>query len=439
MPKIFVSYSRSDKAKVKTLIPLLREDYGLDNVWWDENFYGGQVWLEEILQQIAQCDVFVYLMSPRSLGSPYCQAELEEARRLRKPILPVKLRRDTSVPDILAKMQYINLAGVVNRATIAPLRRSINEHASHPPSALPPLTPTPVSMPQIPPREPRNLWVDYGVQIVIGIIVTVIGGLILAMMIQQLSQNAAATLTTITTPDPLALARIPVTHNADWTPVTQDFNGVTMVLVPAGCFMMGSNDGGEDEQPVHEQCIEAPFWIDRTEVTNEAFDSTVADCTWWSSEAEQPRICITWFDARDYCASRGARLPTEREWEYAARGPNNLIYPWGNTWNENNAVWNGNSNGGAANVGSRPSAASWVGALDMSGNLWEWTSTIYEPYPYVATDRREDDTGYRTDIRRVLRGGSFYGSTDDLRAPTRIRYFPINVLDVIGVRYALSP
>jgi hypothetical protein len=133
MAQIFISYSRSDKPKVKKLVSLLREDYGLDKVWWDENFYGGQVWWHEITEQIASCHIFIYMMSPHSLGSPYCQAELEEARRLRKHILPVKIRQQTQVPEILARLQFVNLTDRVNYATIAPLRRSINEYMNRPP------------------------------------------------------------------------------------------------------------------------------------------------------------------------------------------------------------------------------------------------------------------------------------------------------------------
>jgi formylglycine-generating enzyme required for sulfatase activity len=233
---------------------------------------------------------------------------------------------------------------------------------------------------------------------------------------------------------------VPITRNADWTPVTQNFDGVPMVLVPAGCFMMGSNDGQDDEQPVHEQCFEEPFWIDETEVTQADFErrgGQKANPNRFDGD-QRPVERITWFEARDFCAQRGARLPTEREWEYAARGPDNLVYPWGSTWNENNAVFSGNSNNQTANVGSRPVGASWVGAVDMSGNVWEWTSTLYEPYPYLATDGREDDTGDRTDVRRVLRGGSFVNTSFDLRAPSRLGLAPNFVSEDFGFRCARS-
>ncbi|PJF27076.1 MAG: hypothetical protein CUN52_15015, partial [Phototrophicales bacterium] len=170
-----------------------------------------------------------------------------------------------------------------------------------------------------------------------------------------------------------------ITTNEQWTPVEQEFDGVVMVLVPKGCFMMGSDDGDSDEQPVHEQCFDEPFWIDKYEVTQAQFaqfGGRKANPNYFKGD-DLPIERITWFEARDYCEQRrGGRLPTEREWEYAARGPKNLIYPWGNEFMANNVVYDGNSNSGTAPVGSREGGISWVGAMDMSGNVWEWVSSL---------------------------------------------------------------
>lgn len=242
------------------------------------------------------------------------------------------------------------------------------------------------------------------------------------------------------TPSPTA-TNTRVLRNADWTPVERNFNGVVMVFVPAGCFMMGSTeqqaayassltansqrymDLFRSEQPSRQQCFDNPFWIDKYEVTNVQYGST--GCTQWSSEPNQPRNCINWFDAQNYCESREARLPTESEWEYAARGPDGLIYPWGNTYNVDLVIsvddptYGNNGSNLTAPVGSRLGGMSWVGALDMSGNLNEWTGSLYEPYPYTSTDGREADTGIRTDIVRAVRGGSYDLGSAWQRASTR--------------------
>jgi formylglycine-generating enzyme required for sulfatase activity len=233
----------------------------------------------------------------------------------------------------------------------------------------------------------------------------------------------------------LELARAGVSSNDQWEPYIQQFGGTEMVLVPAGCFMMGSEDRPDNESPMHEQCFNKPFWIDRYEVTNAEFGST--GCETYSSEPEQPRNCVTWFEARDYCAGRDARLPTEHEWEYAARGPDSLVYPWGNTYDAALVISEDDPTYGdteTAPVGSRPDGASWVGAMDMSGNVWERVSTIYGvddgdynfsgdgefvyEYPYDAGDGRERDSDERTNVR-VLRGGSSFTRASVLRAAYR--------------------
>jgi formylglycine-generating enzyme required for sulfatase activity len=106
-----------------------------------------------------------------------------------------------------------------------------------------------------------------------------------------------------------------------------------MALVPAGCFPMGSNDGDFDEQPVHQICFDTPFWIDVTEVTNGQFAALSGQAERSSNwtDADRPRETVTWVEADAFCRLRGARLPTEAEWEYAAREPDGLVYPWGNT------------------------------------------------------------------------------------------------------------
>lgn len=223
-----------------------------------------------------------------------------------------------------------------------------------------------------------------------------------------------------------------VTSNDEWTPYMQEFDSAEMMLVPEGCFTIGSTTEQSDEQNGNEVCLES-FWIDKYEVTNDQYRSI--GCRNFSSEAEQPRNCISWFEANDFCESRNMRLPNEAEWEFAARGPDALIYPWGNDFESNNVIYFSNSNGQSATVGSRPDGVSWVGAMDMSGNIWEWTNTIYMDYPYNADDGREDNTtDENMNAHRVLRGGSYNDSS--LRSSDRFRNFPLNQLNYFGFRCA---
>jgi formylglycine-generating enzyme required for sulfatase activity len=224
--------------------------------------------------------------------------------------------------------------------------------------------------------------------------------------------------TACTPPAPTATPTpTPITANADWTPVIQTFDEVEMVQVPVGCFTMGHEDGRRDERPETEICFSAPFWIDRYEVTNAQYGSQGN-----FAGDNRPRENLTWFEARDFCVARGARLPTEAEWEYAGRGPDSLLYPWGNELVDDNLVFDRNSNNETAEVGSRPLGVSWVGAFDLAGNVQEWVSSIHERYPYDASDGREDMSD--TTSQRVYR--SSINSYVDFGAslPARFRAAP---------------
>lgn len=207
----------------------------------------------------------------------------------------------------------------------------------------------------------------------------------------------------------------------------QYFNDVAMVEVPAGCFLMGSEL--VNAKPVHMQCFEDPFWIDQYEVSREQYAGCVQAGVCediapnpYSSRNAQPINNIRWNQARDFCEWRGARLPTEAEWEYAARGPESFIYPWGDEFEEDNLIFARNHRTETGDTGGREVGASWVGAEDMSGNVWEWVSTLFGEinrednalhefsYPYDDDDGRENLELMLYAVR-VRRGGGF----DELR------------------------
>lgn len=262
---------------------------------------------------------------------------------------------------------------------------------------------------------------------------------------------------------------------------------MVMVYVPAGTFLMGSSDDQLDEamrecrymhsgerdcnrayylqeQPEHRVTLSA-FWIDQTEVTNEQFciflnkngNQTENGTKWLESGAgsrgivygkievvdgrfrpqagfeNHPVIEVSWYGAKAYCSWAGGRLPTEAEWEYAARGPKGFVYPWGNTFdgtklnyrdssfafegfeqdatfNDGNPLW--------TRIGSYSGGASWCRALDMAGTVWEWVSDWWSADSY-AHSVAKNPTGPNTGTLKIGRGGSWYDPRWHVRAAYR--------------------
>ncbi len=268
---------------------------------------------------------------------------------------------------------------------------------------------------------------------------------------------------------------------------TRSLDGAEMVAVPAGSFEMGTSDAEwpavlatckasglncqpswvSNEQPTHTVTLSA-FWIDRTEVTAASFaeflnargvnspegtpyvNLNVADVPITSTFAsgqrqylaktgleDDPVVRVYQSGADAYCQWAGARLPTEAEWEYAARGREDLLYPWGNEFNGTILNYWSTSDGyrATAPVDSYPEGASWVGAVDMAGNAAEWVADWFAPYTAApVTDPQSPASGEL----RVVRGGSAYQSPFDVRSAARGAINPGDTNGGVGFRCAKS-
>lgn len=213
-------------------------------------------------------------------------------------------------------------------------------------------------------------------------------------------------------------------------------DGMRLVYVPAGDFSMGSNSGYSDEQPVHTVTLDA-FWIGQTEVTNGMYESCVSagacsaqNKTYHnpstgsnhfgeSQYRNYPAVYVNWEDARDYCGWVGGRLPTEAEWEKAARGTSGYTYPWGNQSITHSLANYDNYKGDSDEVGSYLKGASSYGALDMAGNVWEWTADYYSENYYTSSPST-NPKGPSSGIAHVLRGGSFFAEEVYQRTSMRV-------------------
>lgn len=268
---------------------------------------------------------------------------------------------------------------------------------------------------------------------------------------------------------------------APGTARTRPADGMVTLYVPGGEFRMGSDDDAVDlalalcnqyygacqrdwfegEQPVHTVVLD-DFWIDRTEVTNAQYRRCVAagGCTAPASARSDTRptyygdsaydaypvIYVSWHQAAAYCTWAGARLPTEAEWEYAARGPHGLRYPWGDKYDgtrlnscdarcvygwADKAFDDGYAD--TAPVGSYPGGASWCGAQDLAGNVWEWTADRYGPY---GAGQLVNPTGPDSGTLRALRGDAADGTRSVSRAAARHGGTPSRTYEYSGFRCA---
>ena len=224
-----------------------------------------------------------------------------------------------------------------------------------------------------------------------------------------------------------------------------------MVLIPAGSFWMGCNATVDshcdsDESPYHEVTLSG-YYMDKTEVTQSAYrecvDAGVCDtptCDWDpAGTPNRPVVCVNWTEAGEYCTWAGKRLPTEAEWEKAARGTDGRKYPWGNEDATcEYAVMHDGGNGCGTDstwnvCGKSPAGDSPYGLCDMSGNVWEWVSDWYHS-GYYTNSPASNPTGPVSGSFRVGRGGCFYDGDDYLRASNRSHGNPSDDYDVLGFR-----
>ncbi len=488
MSDIFISYSSEDRPRAQVLAEALVQ-HGW-SVWWDRTIPSGKRFDQVIQEALAAARCVLVLWSRQSIASDWVLEEAEEGRK-RQILIPVQIE-EVLPPMGFRRIQAADLIGWDGTGTSPLFQRlvadiegilgpsaktetgrvasvgakeagpAVVEHEKAPvvaPEPPPPEAKPPVEPPPPPPPGPfSHLSVQKLVPWFIG--VALLASVFVAFWVFQEPKRIPPVEAPLIPPPqkdvPKRIVEAPVPPKkapapAKITPVkpTKTIPPKGMVLVPAGEFWMGCNEEVDtmcktDEIDGGNVYLNA-FFIDKHEVIVADYRKcvkagkcstdglTTYKCNWEKSGGEDyPIDCVNWNQAKTYCAWAGKRLPTEAEWEKAARGTDGRIYPWGNQWDSSKAnvgVF------GILSVGSYPSGASPYGVYDMAGNVWEWTSSLHQSYPYKANDGREDPNA---EGLWVLRGGTGYGGGAGYgRTSRRFRFVPD--FAYVGIRCAKTP
>jgi len=487
-PKVFISYSWEDDVKtwVRNFAKQLRKD-GIDAVLdqW-ETHHGDQ--LPEFMEKAVRgSDFVIVLCTPkykrksdnREGGVGYeghvITSEILQNSSHRK-FIPV-LRKGTwgtALPSWAMGKLSIDLSGdPYSKENYQDLLRTLHgKRYTPPPVGTPPDFPDdddgkpPTGKPfiskkvinkfQTSVRDSTGKLVPLlriaGILVVIGALFWVGSWAISKFPPQALISTASLTPTyrpsptfTFTPPPPTKTLTPKPTSTKTQTPTplpTQitDAKGVSMVLVPAGEFIMGRYAAENKEMPAHKVYLDA-FYMDIYEITNARYIAFL-------NAGARPTIGIrsgypdfpvntTWYESDEYCKWRGARLPTEAEWEKAARGTDDRTYPWGEGIDCSYAnYWK--CRGSTTEVGSYEKGKSPYGIYDMAGNLAEWVADWFSDN-YYNISPFANPLGPQTGDQKVRRGGSWYFSEDSLRVSSRFGNYPDMGVDAFGFRCARSP
>jgi formylglycine-generating enzyme required for sulfatase activity len=417
--RIFLCHASDDKQRVRELSTRLRED-GFEPWLDEEQILPGQDWELQVSAAVQASDVVVVCLSLASVGKVgYVQKELRlvlDAAQYQPEgrvfIIPVRLE-DCTLPIRLRQWHYADLftTGGYER-----LRSALNARAKGREGASV-LNPTANDRAVIRQRAPNRLFV--GVAIVLLLLATGV-----TCVIGYRPRHHASIVSKASTPV--------VTQNPEYEPPG-------MVRIPGGRFLMGRSGSSHPESsPAHEVALPA-FYLDRIPVTNARFRGflkTSLSAAPSSTSARDldhddwPVTRISWDEADAYCLAQGKRLPTEAEWEFAARGTDGRLYPWGENFDPSAVNSRETGLGHPEPAGTRQRNVSPYGIMDMSGNVWQWCSDEYRSYPGGHTE-------FAIPIgAKAIRGGSYQSDRQFVTSVTRNLDLPSARSPAIGFRCA---
>ncbi len=484
MPKVFISHSWEDNELSRKIAQYLKEDGA--EIWIDyARIKPGEGMPDRIGEALEWCDTLVLVWSKNAGSSYYVKLEWQSALDMQKKIIPC-IMDDTKRPPILRGFLYIDFKnfeqGYAQLLYALNLKRS---KKTTPPIVPPPkidnesaaekpkpekIQPKPVQKTEPPPQSFVDIQQD-----VPGrkknqlkqLFLPLLAVLLVAIGIYALSNsdgdNREANITSMDESVTVDSTAIIEPERVDSEKV---INGIEFVLINGGTFVMGDNigDGVDDEKPVHSVKISS-FYISKTEVTNAQFceflnekgNQTEGGVTWLEIESEyckitkesgryipthefenHPVVEVSWYGALAYSQWAGGQLPTEAQWEYAARGGNKSN---GYTYSGSNSIeavaWYTEKSGSKTHpVGTKQPNE--LGIYDMSGNVWEWCQDKWhDNYQGAPTDGSAWKTGNSS--FRVYRGGSWNRSAQYCRSADRNSGYPEYRYGLIGFRLVFVP
>jgi formylglycine-generating enzyme required for sulfatase activity len=417
--RVFLCHSSNDKPAVYELYQKLRAEEWIDP-WLDKaKILPGQDWRMAIEQAVEETDLVVVCLSNHSVNKEgFVQREIRYASdiALEKPegvifLIPVRLE-DCNVPRGLRSLQWVNYFGSEKHEHYKNLLEAMKRRAKSLGIEIIDKRARAETLAKQQAEEPVRK--EFKLQ---------------QEKTREEKQNVVETLRPAHVVSPSNKFTLP--------------NGMEFMCVPVGAFLMGSRDGNKiaynEEKPRQSFDIPYDFWMARYPVINELYNTYISfeggkhRELGWEKKKNHPVLYVEWTEAMEYCqwlnnlskdelpSGLVLRLPTEAEWEKAARSTDGREYPWGAEFDINKCNTSEGGKVGTTPVGFySPQGDSPYGCADMSGNVWEWTHTVFKSYPYKATDGRENEKSSDT---RVLRGGSFVNSGRDARCAFRYNRF----------------
>ncbi len=425
--RVFLCHSSNDKPAVRELYQKLRAEPWIQPWLDEEDIYPGQDWNMEIEKAIKETDAIIVCLSTGSITKEgYVQKEIKNALDYsdEKPegtvfIIPVRLE-DCKPPSRLSKWQFADYFENQRERGFERLLVSLERRAKHLELS------TAVFTHKF--KEEKNKPA-----------LTEIKALIDMMMFEQ-DKTPKLELKVFQALEPAAVWN-------DENKITLS-NGMEFMRVHAEKFIMGERD------EIHEVEIPYDYWMARYPVTNEMYDAYAKvqginhPVDGWEKKKNHPVVNVSYIDSMEYCQWLNdllaaklplgliLRLPTEAEWEKAARGTKGSEFPWGNTYDKNNCnTWGGGKKDTTPVDLYSPQGDSPYGCADMSGNVLEWTHSLKRDYPYKFNDGRENEN---TPGIRVLRGGAYVYDPMSARCASRFFYYGYD-FKFVGFRVCLSP